>query len=713
MIKIKHNNKSRGQIEYDNEPQFQELFEKLCFRKVIFGRDGRNMEVRCPISPIGSFLSGIALDLKLLEPEIDIEQNFLNIHFPFFGNDVDTLIGPLNTKYDYRPYQRDAIINASKIGRGIIDSPTASGKSLIIYGIIRNLTQLQNDRVLIVVPNPGLVTQLINDFNNYKGIDDIAAWRKGSDPIPDAKIVFVSRTIIKAATLKHIQEANFNHLIMDECIRRGQFIMTDTGYKKIEDVNTGDNVLSYNIDKNVNEFKPVLKKHKNLIKSNSYDHFLKITLENGHTIEVTPNHKIYTSNRGYVRADELTHLDDLVINKSMNLYDKYSYKENNMLCQICNKPLIKNHLKTHNITSKDYYDKYLLKDNENICHNINGCTNKTKFISLSEGYRRYCCRSCANTKNKSIDVPTLNTLDIDRKLLKSYIKTYCLSKRNTVNKYTSNKLVPFIDNIKNLIPNCKSNNIVELCNWIINDRFNYDICPICNDYIVEFKSWNAPYNVTCSKKCKHKYHTELMRTSVMKDIQRRNRLNFCKSDKGKDVLRKMADARRGINNPVHRRTDESIMRIKEKQSDTMKRKIASGEFTPCITNSWANSRCGIKVDGFIKYYRSTWDAAFQILNPNCEYEKIRIPYISPIDEEAHTYIVDFVDEENKILYEIKPNSNKNSKIVKIKELAAIEWCKIHNYEFCFISDEYFMIHAKNINYVNQDEKIYNGMKQFL
>ena len=38
-----------------------------------------------------------------------------------------------------------------------------------------------------------------------------------------------------------------------------------------------------------------------------------------------------------------------------------------MICQICNKVFNSaNHLKTHNISIKDYYDIYLKKENEGI-----------------------------------------------------------------------------------------------------------------------------------------------------------------------------------------------------------------------------------------------------------------------------------------------------------------------------------------------------------
>ena len=51
--------------------------------------------------------------------------------------------------------------------RALIISPTASGKSLIIYLIFRQLLDYQKLRGLIVVPTTSLVEQLYTDFIDY------------------------------------------------------------------------------------------------------------------------------------------------------------------------------------------------------------------------------------------------------------------------------------------------------------------------------------------------------------------------------------------------------------------------------------------------------------------------------------------------------------------------------------------------------------------
>jgi len=102
-------------------------------------------------------------------------------------------------------------------------------------------------------------------------------------------------------------------LICDECIRGGQSVKTKNGNILIEDLKIGDQVYSYNTLLQKYEYKPILKTYKNLYKSSSYDEFIEIILEDGKILYVTPNHKIYTSNRGYVRADELILSDNLIV----------------------------------------------------------------------------------------------------------------------------------------------------------------------------------------------------------------------------------------------------------------------------------------------------------------------------------------------------------------------------------------------------------------
>lgn len=123
-------------------------------------------------------------------------------------------------------------------------------------------------------------------------------------------------------------------------------------------------------------------------------------------------------------------------------------------------------------------------------------------------------------------------------------------------------------------------------------------------------------------------------------------------------------------------------------SDKMKKKISDGEFTPNITNSWCHTRCELIVDGMVKKLRSTWEMMFFLIHPYCEYETVRIPY--SIDGCMHNYLVDFVDRDRMMLYEIKPNSTKDTSINKNKYESACKWCIENDYTFEYISDEWFV-----------------------
>ena len=63
-----------------------------------------------------------------------------------------------------RDYQMDAFVHAVRNNRSLSLSPTASGKSLIIYLLSR---WYESNRVLILVPTTSLVEQMYSDFLDY------------------------------------------------------------------------------------------------------------------------------------------------------------------------------------------------------------------------------------------------------------------------------------------------------------------------------------------------------------------------------------------------------------------------------------------------------------------------------------------------------------------------------------------------------------------
>ena len=65
-----------------------------------------------------------------------------------------------------RDYQIDAVHHAVSRHRALLLSPTASGKSLIIYSLVRYY-KMMGVRTLILVPTTSLVEQMYTDFEDY------------------------------------------------------------------------------------------------------------------------------------------------------------------------------------------------------------------------------------------------------------------------------------------------------------------------------------------------------------------------------------------------------------------------------------------------------------------------------------------------------------------------------------------------------------------
>ena len=65
-----------------------------------------------------------------------------------------------------RDYQVEGVYDALKHNRKLLISPTASGKSLMIYSVVRYYVEKQQN-ILIVVPTTSLVEQMYKDFADY------------------------------------------------------------------------------------------------------------------------------------------------------------------------------------------------------------------------------------------------------------------------------------------------------------------------------------------------------------------------------------------------------------------------------------------------------------------------------------------------------------------------------------------------------------------
>jgi len=90
---------------------------------------------------------------------------------PFEVNDNISLEGVkdyMNSICSHSPrkYQIEGVYDALKHNRKLLISPTASGKSLMIYSLVRYYVD-KGQKILLVVPTTSLVEQMYKDFQDY------------------------------------------------------------------------------------------------------------------------------------------------------------------------------------------------------------------------------------------------------------------------------------------------------------------------------------------------------------------------------------------------------------------------------------------------------------------------------------------------------------------------------------------------------------------
>jgi superfamily II DNA or RNA helicase len=122
--------------------------------------NSRNMQVYAGlVQEIQNFCEerGYTLDV---DPELTMTEEFSLAEAKEFADSLSLPFVP-------HDHQLRAFALAIRHARGILISPTASGKSLIAYLIARFYIETYQSRILILVPNISLVHQLTSDFADY------------------------------------------------------------------------------------------------------------------------------------------------------------------------------------------------------------------------------------------------------------------------------------------------------------------------------------------------------------------------------------------------------------------------------------------------------------------------------------------------------------------------------------------------------------------
>jgi superfamily II DNA or RNA helicase len=149
----------------------------------------------------------------------DIQDEYSIYHFEKF---IKTLnLQSQGKPIEVREHQRNAFIHAMQNRRALLLSPTASGKSLIIYLLVRQLLDYQNLKGLIIVPTTSLVEQLYSDFADYSEQDpnfevseNVHRIYQGKDKVSEKSVIISTWQSLYKMPKEYFEQ--FDYIIGDE-----------------------------------------------------------------------------------------------------------------------------------------------------------------------------------------------------------------------------------------------------------------------------------------------------------------------------------------------------------------------------------------------------------------------------------------------------------------------------------------------------------------
>ena len=144
------------------------------------------------------------------EDDVGVQEEFSVVEAKEF-------VESLKLPHTIRDYQLDSFIHCIRNNRSLIVSPTASGKSLIIYTILNWYADARlADKALIIVPTISLVQQMATDFVEYGcEKDEIHQITAGADKETNKRIVISTWQSLQKMPWEYFQQ--YDTVVGDEC----------------------------------------------------------------------------------------------------------------------------------------------------------------------------------------------------------------------------------------------------------------------------------------------------------------------------------------------------------------------------------------------------------------------------------------------------------------------------------------------------------------
>ena len=240
---------------------------------------------------------------------VSADQEVKDLYVGKVDNDeLDKFIETLSLPFELRDYQLKAVRDMVNKKRIIVSSATGSGKSLMIYVAFRYLQSL-GKKILLVVPNVSLLSQMSADFDSY-AVHDIWSAEEECHLISAGVEKETNKPIVIStfqSLMKQKDLSMFTAVFSDECLAGDTQIKTSAGYKLIKDIKVGDMIINYNEKTKTYKEDVVVNTHKNI----PSEEMLEIEMDDGRLVQITANHKVLTE-RGWVPAGELEEGDEWI-----------------------------------------------------------------------------------------------------------------------------------------------------------------------------------------------------------------------------------------------------------------------------------------------------------------------------------------------------------------------------------------------------------------
>ena len=132
----------------------------------------------------------------------------------------------LKSTFELRDYQQLAVNEALDYGYGVIELATGGGKTLIIANLVyAALHEIDlTKKILIIVPDLGLVSQTYKDFISYNfPIEIVSKWTGDTELDPNARVIIANMGILQSKQSDITWFNKIGLLVIDEChkLRRG------------------------------------------------------------------------------------------------------------------------------------------------------------------------------------------------------------------------------------------------------------------------------------------------------------------------------------------------------------------------------------------------------------------------------------------------------------------------------------------------------------